>query len=175
LQKLSKSYDWQEKSGLFPTNQSCFNSFQKALIGKKKTALQKKTLLVWTCKPGKLACLHVQKKVFFLEGATFFQSIRRKRPALQKTFFGHVNLVHRKMFQFDTLFFRRYFTAQCVRMFLKQEETSLNRFRTHFFHSMTPDEKVKIIRSYLSFLYGRMVESPIWEGMLLCFSVFQMD
>ena len=60
--------------------------------------------------------------------------------------------------------YRRYFTRECVRIFLKQREADIGNFRVRFIQSTLSDEKTGMVSRFLSRLYGQMVEDPIWEG-----------
>ena len=62
------------------------------------------------------------------------------------------------------LFSRRYFTVQCVRHFLKRNETTIAEFRDRILRSSAMDEKVSLVDAYLGELNAKLAEEHTWEG-----------
>lgn len=59
---------------------------------------------------------------------------------------------------------RRYFTSQCVRLFLKRRESHFSHFRFKFVRSSAMDEKVALVDSFLKWLSAEMADDVMWEG-----------
>ena len=59
---------------------------------------------------------------------------------------------------------RRYFTHQCVLMFLKGRESRIESFTRNFLRLVASDDKVKLIRDFLSEVFGQLMIDPMWEG-----------
>nr|XP_039270572.1 GTPase-activating protein and VPS9 domain-containing protein 1-like isoform X1 [Styela clava] len=59
---------------------------------------------------------------------------------------------------------RRYLTSRFVSLFLKRMDTQLRVFRTRFTSATAADEKVALVREFLSFLYGEMSKDKVWAG-----------
>nr|CAB3248270.1 GTPase-activating protein and VPS9 domain-containing protein 1-like [Phallusia mammillata] len=59
---------------------------------------------------------------------------------------------------------RRYFTSQCVRLFLKRRESHMLNFRHKFVRSSAMDDKVALVDSFLTWLSSEMADDVMWEG-----------
>lgn len=59
---------------------------------------------------------------------------------------------------------RRYLTSVFVNLFLKKMDNQLKSFRHQFTRATAADEKVALVRRFLSYLYGQMSKDPVWEN-----------
>uniref|UniRef100_F6SXW5 GTPase activating protein and VPS9 domains 1 n=1 Tax=Ciona intestinalis TaxID=7719 RepID=F6SXW5_CIOIN len=66
--------------------------------------------------------------------------------------------------EMDKTICRKFFTSQCVRIFLKEKEKVVWDFRNSFMRLGASDEKVSLVGSFLSWINSRMGEDRIWEG-----------
>ncbi|XP_076822378.1 GTPase-activating protein and VPS9 domain-containing protein 1-like isoform X3 [Clavelina lepadiformis] len=109
-------------------------------------------------------CKHVFKNLWreYKSRSCFIAYLVRARQHLlsASSYLRHVTECTER----DRAICRRYFTSQCVRLFLKSKEEAIKNFRGRFMRSIALDEKVTLVGDFLSWLYGQMVEHQIWEG-----------
>jgi len=84
----------------------------------------------------------------------------RQHLLTASSYFSHLTRCIEK----DKIVCRQYFTRQCVRIFLKKREASIDAFTRQFFRFVASDDKVKLIGEFLRKVYGQLVADPIWKA-----------